>query len=194
MGNSKIYQENASVIPLTSAKSSGADGRRPASALFSRIADGMKLIATIVRSVEASIQSELRDIERAVATGTRDAGRGLRTELRQQVTSAGLGQRLANAWRDKHYPNQRLDSASLVYTKAPQIIRAFDEGALIRSRRALSGDPDRERAEERQRWQADQPEHLPGAPLRAAPDCASAERAVASGGGRLTRLIQPADR
>jgi hypothetical protein len=51
------------------------------------------------------------------------------------VTSAGLGQRLANSWRDRHYPNQRLDAASLVYTKAPQIVRAFDEGAAIRSRR-----------------------------------------------------------
>jgi hypothetical protein len=81
------------------------------------------------------MQAELRDIERAVATGTREAGRGLRTELRRQVTSAGLGQRLANSWRDQHYPNQKLDAASLVYTKAPQIIRAFDEGAVIRSRR-----------------------------------------------------------
>jgi Family of unknown function (DUF6441) len=70
-----------------------------------------------------------------VTTGTRDAGRGLKTELRRQVGSAGLGQRLANSWRDKHYPNQKLDAASLVYTKAPQIIRAFDEGAVIRSRR-----------------------------------------------------------
>ena len=67
--------------------------------------------------------------------GTREAGRGLKTELRRQVASAGLGQRLANSWRDKHYPNQKLDAASLVYTKAPQIIRAFDEGAVIRSRR-----------------------------------------------------------
>jgi Family of unknown function (DUF6441) len=57
------------------------------------------------------------------------------TELRRQVTSAGLGQRLANSWRDKHYPNEKLDAASLVYTKAPQIIRAFDEGAVIRSKR-----------------------------------------------------------
>ena len=81
------------------------------------------------------MQAELRGIERAVTSGTRDAGRGLRTELRRQVTSAGLGQRLANSWRDKHYPNQKLDAASLVYTKAPQIIRAFDEGAVIRSRR-----------------------------------------------------------
>jgi hypothetical protein len=81
------------------------------------------------------MQAELRDIERALTSGTRDAGRGLRTELRRQVTSAGLGQRLANSWRDRHYPNQKLDAASLVYTKAPQIVRAFDEGTVIRSRR-----------------------------------------------------------
>jgi hypothetical protein len=84
----------------------------------------MKLTTTIARSLQADMQAQLRDIERAVATGTRDAGRGLRTELRRQVASSGLGQRLANSWRDKHYPNRRLDAASLVYTKAPQIIRA----------------------------------------------------------------------
>jgi Family of unknown function (DUF6441) len=95
----------------------------------------MKLAATIARSLQADMQAEVRDIERAVVSGTRDAGRGLKTELRRQVTSAGLGQRLANSWRDKHYPNERLDAASLVYTKAPQIIRAFDEGVVIRSKR-----------------------------------------------------------
>jgi Family of unknown function (DUF6441) len=95
----------------------------------------MKLVATLVRSLQADMQVALRNIERAVTIGTRNAGRGLKTELRQQVASAGLGQRLANSWRDKHYPNQRLDAASLVYTKTPQIIRAFDEAAVIRSRR-----------------------------------------------------------
>jgi hypothetical protein len=95
----------------------------------------VKLAATIARSLQADIQADLRDIERAVISGTRDAGRGLTTELRRQVASGGLGQRLANSWRDKHYPNQKLDAASLVYAKAPQIIRAFDEGAVIRSRR-----------------------------------------------------------
>ncbi|MGH6918596.1 MAG: DUF6441 family protein [Geminicoccaceae bacterium] len=95
----------------------------------------MKLVAALARSLQADMQAELRAIERAVTSGTREAGRGLKTELRGQVASAGLGQRLANSWRDKHYPNQKLDAASLIYTKAPQIIRAFDEGAVIRSRR-----------------------------------------------------------
>jgi hypothetical protein len=95
----------------------------------------MKLVAALARSLQADMQVELRNLERAVTAGTRDAGRGLNTELRRQVTSAGLGQRLGNSWRDRHYPNRKLDAASLVYTKAPQIIRAFDEGAVVRSKR-----------------------------------------------------------
>ena len=58
------------------------------------------------------MQAELRDIERAVATGTKTAGGGLKTELRRQVTSTGLGQRLANSWRDIHYDNRGIDAAS----------------------------------------------------------------------------------
>ena len=80
----------------------------------------MKLLATLASSVQANIRAEFREIERAVAVRTRDAGRGLKTELRRQVASAGLGSRLASSWRDKHYPNQRLDAASLVHTTAPQ--------------------------------------------------------------------------
>jgi hypothetical protein len=95
----------------------------------------MNLAVKLGRSLQADMTAEVRGIERAVFGGTREAGLGLRTELRRQVTSAGLGPRLANSWRDKHYPNQKLDAASLVYTKAPQIIRAFDVGAVIRSRR-----------------------------------------------------------
>jgi len=56
----------------------------------------MKLTATRARRLLADMQAELRDIERAAAAGTRDAGRSLRTELRRQVASAGLGQRIAN--------------------------------------------------------------------------------------------------
>ena len=37
----------------------------------------MKLAAGIARSLQADMQAELRDIERAVASGTREAGRGL---------------------------------------------------------------------------------------------------------------------
>jgi Family of unknown function (DUF6441) len=94
----------------------------------------MRLLAKLTRSIRADLTSELNDLERAVVAGTKSAGGGLKTELRRQVASGGFGQQLANTWRDRHYPNQKLDAASLVYTKAPQTIRAFDEGAVIRSR------------------------------------------------------------
>ncbi|MBF0111077.1 MAG: hypothetical protein HQL76_18075 [Magnetococcales bacterium] len=50
-----------------------------------------------------------------------------------QVIAAGLGPRVARAWRSRHYPNDRHNAASMVWTQAPQIIRAFDEGVLIKS-------------------------------------------------------------
>ena len=60
--------------------------------------------------------------------------------MRQLVASAGLGRWLANSWRDRHYPNQKPDAARLIYTKASQIIRVFDE-----ARRAAGGRRDRSR-------------------------------------------------
>jgi hypothetical protein len=89
----------------------------------------MKLTGIIMRSLQADMQSELRDIERAVAAGTLDAGRGLKTELRRQVGSAGLGQRLANSWHDRHYPNRKLDAARCG-NRAGSSLRRFREKRL----------------------------------------------------------------
>ena len=154
----------------------------------------MKL-AAITRSLQADMQAELRDLERATAVGTKEAGRGLKTELRRQVASAGLGQRLANSWRDKHYPNQKLDAASLVYTKAPQIIRAFDEGAVIRSKRGRflaipTENAPRKGTDGRRISPSTFPEHRFG-PLRFVP---RPERTLAPGRGWIARLVQPANR
>ena len=66
----------------------------------------------IRRALQTDLRADLRDIERAVAAGTREAGRGLKAELRRQVASSGLGQRLANSWRDKHYANRGTNAAS----------------------------------------------------------------------------------
>ena len=97
----------------------------------------MKLAATIVGSIKADLQAEMRDIEKAVAAGVKEAGDGLKGSLRKQVVAAGLGSRLARAWRSRAYPNKGYDAASLVWSKAPQIIRIFDEGAVIKSKSGL---------------------------------------------------------
>jgi hypothetical protein len=95
----------------------------------------MRLTAALSGDLRKLLAEEVRAAESAVSAGVRRAGEGLKGELRHQVTGAGLGGRLANAWRDRHYPNGKVDAASLVWTKAPQIIRAFADGVTIRSGR-----------------------------------------------------------
>ena len=50
--------------------------------------------------------------------------------MRRQVLSAGLGQRLANTWRDAVYPKGTISTraAAVVYTRASKIMEGFDQG------------------------------------------------------------------
>jgi len=97
----------------------------------------MKLATNITGSIMAGMRAEMRAVDRAVTAGIKEAGGGLKGSLRKQVVSAGLGGRLARTWRDRTYPNKGHDAASLVWSKAPQIVRVFDEGAVIKSRSGL---------------------------------------------------------
>lgn len=94
----------------------------------------MKLAASIAGSMKADLKAEMRQIEKAVTSGIKEAGDGLKGSLRRQVISAGLGPRLARTWRSRAYPNKGHDAASLVWSKAPQIVRTFDRGAVIKSK------------------------------------------------------------
>ncbi len=99
----------------------------------------MKLAATITGSILADMETEVRTLSRAVTAGIKEAGRGLKGDLRKQVVAAGLGPRLARTWRERTYPRNKssMRAATLVWSKAPQIIRTFDEGAVIRSKSGL---------------------------------------------------------
>jgi len=81
------------------------------------------------------MRAEIAAAERAVTGAVGRAGAGLQAELRGQVVGSGLGARLAKAWRLETYPEAgySIDAAALVWSKAPKLIRAFDEGATIRS-------------------------------------------------------------
>ena len=94
----------------------------------------MKLAATVTGSIMAGMETEMRTISKAVTAGIKEAGRGLKGDLRKQVISAGLGMRLSRTWRDRTYPNKGYNAAAMVWSKAPQIIRTFDEGAVIKSK------------------------------------------------------------
>lgn len=76
---------------------------------------------------------------RAVTSAMREATEGLKSNLRADVADAGLGQRLANTWRGKTYPETAisLEAASFVWSRAPNIVHAFDRGMTIKSSRGF---------------------------------------------------------
>lgn len=95
----------------------------------------MRLEAAIKGDLEKIMKEESAAAEKAVTLGVGDAGSGLKDELRGQVTRSGLGDRMAKTWKFKRYPSSgySLGAAALVYADMPQVIRAFNEGSLIKS-------------------------------------------------------------
>ncbi|MFN3624470.1 MAG: DUF6441 family protein [Hyphomicrobium sp.] len=76
------------------------------------------------------------DTARSVTRAMRTVTDGLKADLRADITDAGLGQRLANTWRGKTFPESgaSVEAAAFVWSKAPNIVDAFDRGVTIRSR------------------------------------------------------------
>ncbi len=91
-----------------------------------RIDVGLTGVAAIMRDLEGDLAS--------AATGAmREAMPHARQELREQVTGAGLGTRLANTWRGEVYPGSRksINPSGYIWSNAPDIVDAFDRGAQI---------------------------------------------------------------
>jgi len=99
----------------------------------------MRLEAALRGDLNELLKAEIRDAERAVTAGIREATDGLKTELRGQITGAGLGSRLANTWRGEVYPKGQpsIGAAGFVWSKAPGLVRMYAEGAVIRSKHGL---------------------------------------------------------
>jgi Family of unknown function (DUF6441) len=99
----------------------------------------MRLQAALRGDLTEVLKAEIRDAERAVTAGIREATDCLKTELRRQITSAGLGSRLANTWRGDVYPKGQpsIGAAGYIWSKAPRLVRLYAEGAVIRSKHGL---------------------------------------------------------
>jgi hypothetical protein len=99
----------------------------------------MRLAAALTGDLNRMMAEEVRAAERAVTAGVRDAADGLKAELRGQITGADLGERLARTWRGEVYPKgqQSIAAAGFVWSKAPGIVRVYEDGAVIRSTRGL---------------------------------------------------------
>lgn len=99
----------------------------------------MKIGASIDGDLSTIATEILQEAEAAVTRGVFVVGRGLRDDWRGQVRASGLGSRLANTVRQADFPRlgTSLRAASLVWTKAPDILHAFDGGVLIRGKDGL---------------------------------------------------------
>ena len=80
------------------------------------------------------LKQEIAAAETAVTAVVKEVTIGIQADLRQQVVSAGLSDRVAKSWRAKFYPSGKsIKAAGFIYTKAPNIIYAFNYGAVIKS-------------------------------------------------------------
>lgn len=85
-----------------------------------------------------NLRSFMNDIEGDVAEAATEAMRETSSkalqELRRQVTSNGLGQRLANTWRNRVFPTSRrsVNPSGYIWSNAPDIVDSFNRGATIR--------------------------------------------------------------
>lgn len=96
----------------------------------------MRVRVSTSPSLVALLANELTAGERASTLTFKQVAERLKSDWRSQITRAGLGRKLSNSIRSKSYPERghSLNAAALVWSKAPKIISAHDEGAVIRSR------------------------------------------------------------
>ena len=97
--------------------------------------DGIRVAVSVEESLNADLDATIEDLAEAAMAAADAVSDWGKARLRAD-TAQGLGPRVAKAWRSDVYPKRGASlSPSIVwYSKAPHIIRAFSEGATIRSR------------------------------------------------------------
>ena len=96
----------------------------------------MRLEAAIKGNLHKFMEQQKEAAEEAVTKGVSEVTNRIKNELRQQVASAGLGNKVAKSWQSKVYPKGKtsIEAAGWIYSKAPKIIRAFNDGDIIKSK------------------------------------------------------------
>jgi len=105
-------------------------------AWFSKVPD-IQLAAFGNLQKELNRQSD--EVARAIFEATDDVAVAVKKRFRQQINSAGLGNRLAKTWRHRTFPSRNvltLEPAALIWSKAPHIVSAFSSADPIRSTRS----------------------------------------------------------
>jgi hypothetical protein len=96
--------------------------------------------AAVTGNLERAMHAEVKAVSAGLRRATVSAAGQVQKQLRQQARNAGFrgdGKRIANAWRVNVYPKAALTTlrpAALIWTKAPDIIAAFDSGQTIHAK------------------------------------------------------------
>jgi hypothetical protein len=96
------------------------------------------VVSNIGDNMAAILDGEVTAMSRALRGAVDRSSMALQEDLRAQTTGAGLGTKLANAWRREGYPRggrRTLRPAALVYSKATALHEAFDQAPVILPRR-----------------------------------------------------------
>lgn len=93
----------------------------------------MRVVADPDRTFRLVVGDLEGDVAEAATGAMRETTYKALRELRGQVTSAGLGKRLANTWRDRIFPQKRrsMTPTGYIWSNAPDIIDSFNRGAQI---------------------------------------------------------------
>lgn len=99
----------------------------------------MKLRVEITGDLQKLTKREIALGESAATQAMRAAAVALKTRWREDIIAAGLGTRLSKAVQSESYPEgeNSLNAAAMVWTNAPKIIKAHQEGVTIRSKKGL---------------------------------------------------------
>jgi hypothetical protein len=91
---------------------------------------------------ETGADAVAKNFARALRDGVRSASRTVKAQLRAQVEAAGFSgnqRRITDSWRVREYPAKdangvSLGHAALIYSAAPDIISAFDQGVTVHAK------------------------------------------------------------
>lgn len=96
----------------------------------------MKFIVSVENDLPVYMKRQVEVGARAVTAGVSAATAQVKQGWRGQITSAGLGTKLAGSIRSAVYPKGQPspNAAGLIWSKAPKLIASHNTGPLIRSR------------------------------------------------------------
>lgn len=100
----------------------------------------MYLKAAIQGDLKAAMQAEVKRVAGAMRRGITTAAQQTQADLRAHARGASFkdgGRAMANAWRMAVYPRARetLKPAALVFSRMPDVVAAFDKGAVVRTKK-----------------------------------------------------------